>query len=110
VGYLEKVYENALVHRLQKKGFDAKAQVPLEVHDEDATIIGDYFADVIVNDTLIVELKACNDLSKSHEAQLFNYLKTTSIEHGLLINFGSEKFQIKKYIFENKDFINQKTK
>ena len=96
-GFFEKVYENALVHRLRKIGFDVKQQHPIKVYDEDGTVLGDYFADLLVDDRLIVELKACRALADEHVAQLLGYLKSTQMEHGLLINFGSFKFQIKKY-------------
>jgi len=98
-GHLEKVYENALVHRLQKLGLDVKRQYPLTVYDEDGTIIGEYYADLFVNDRLIVELKAVKALADEHTAQLLGYLRASRIEHGLLMNFGSPKFEIKKYAF-----------
>ncbi len=96
-GHLEKVYENALTHRLKKIGLSIKQQEPLTAYDEDGTVIGEYFADILVEHQLIVELKACKNLSTEHEAQLLGYLKTSKVEHGLLINFGSFKFQIKKF-------------
>ncbi len=96
-GHLEKVYENALVHRLRKQGVAVKQQHPIPVLDEDGTVIGDYYADLIVDDRLVVELKAAKSLADEHTAQLLGYLKSTRLEHGLLINFGSYKFQIKKY-------------
>jgi GxxExxY protein len=98
-GFLEKVYENALVHRLKKQGILVESQVPLDVYDEDGTNIGEFFADIIVENKIIIELKSCENIKKIHVAQLMNYLKATSLKHGLLINFGSETFQIKKYIF-----------
>ena len=101
-GYLEKVYENALKHRLEKKGIFVEAQVPLAVADEDGFIIGRYEADLIVGNRLIIELKHCDKLAPVHVAQLINYLCTTGIEHGLLINFGSPKFEIVKRIFSKK--------
>jgi GxxExxY protein len=97
-GYLEKVYENALAHRLRKAGLDVKQQLPITIHDEDGTVIGEYFADIVVNDSLILELKACKHLTNEHESQLLHYLKATNIEHGLLINFGTFKFEIEKFI------------
>ncbi len=97
-GYLEKVYENALVSRLRKEGLSIKQQQPITILDEDETVIGEYFADIIVNDCLLVELKAAKSMASEHEAQVLHYLKATGIEHGLLINFGSYKFEIKKYI------------
>jgi GxxExxY protein len=97
-GYLEKVYENALVHRLRKAGLDVNQQHPITIRDEDGTVIGEYFADLIVSDTLLIELKACKALTNEHQAQLLHYLKATAIEHGLLINFGSYKFEMKKMV------------
>lgn len=96
-GHLEKVYENPLAHRLRKLGLDVKQQHPLKVYDEDGTLIGEYAADLLVEDKLIVELKAAKALADEHVAQLLGYLKSARIEHGLLINFGSYKFEIKKY-------------
>ena len=96
-GYLEKVYENALVNRLRKAGLNVKQQHPITIHDEDGAEIGEYFADVIVNDCLIIEVKACKALANEHKAQLLHYLKATGVEHGLLINFGSYKFEIRKF-------------
>ena len=97
-GYLEKVYENALVNRLRKAGLNVKQQHPIIVHDEDGSEIGEYYADIFVNDDLLVELKACKTLTSEHQSQLLHYLKATRIEHGLLINFGSYKFEVQKFI------------
>ena len=97
-GFLEKVYENALSHRLQKKGYVIKQQLPITVYDEDEYVIGEFAADILVNDEIIVELKAATDLADKHAAQVMNYLKATRKRHGMLINFGSEKFQCRKYI------------
>ena len=97
-GHLEKIYENALVNRLIKTGIDVKQQYPLTVYDEDDTVLGNYFADLLIADCLIVELKACRSLANEHTAQLLGYLKSAKIEHGLLVNFGSYKFQVKKYV------------
>ncbi|MFY9987587.1 MAG: GxxExxY protein [Chthoniobacterales bacterium] len=96
-GHLEKVYENALAHRLSKAGLHVAQQYPIEVFDEDGTSIGEYFADLIVGDTLIVELKASRTLISEHVAQILGYLRSARREHGLLINFGSYKFQIRKF-------------
>ena len=95
MGYLEKVYENGLVHRLEKHGLDVKSQVPIKVQDKDGFVLGDYIADLVV-DGMIIELKAVSALLPIHEAQLLNYLKATGIRHGMLINFGSERFQCRK--------------
>jgi len=97
-GHLEKVYENALVHRLQKAGLKVVQQHPLTVFDEDGTVIGEYFADLVVEDALVVELKACRALADEHTAQILGYLKSARHEHGLLINFCSHKFQIQKFV------------
>jgi GxxExxY protein len=97
-GHLEKVYENALAHRLRKSGIDVKQQHPLTVVDEDGTIVGEYLADLVIDGQLIVELKAVKLVADEHVAQILGYLKSSRIEHGLLINFGSYKFFIKKYI------------
>jgi GxxExxY protein len=98
-GHLEKVYENALAHRLRKAGLDIKQQCSLTVYDEDGTILGDYLADLLVEGVLIVELKTAKALAPEHEAQVLGYLKSSRMEHGLLINFGSSKFAIRKYIW-----------
>jgi GxxExxY protein len=97
-GHLEKVYENALAHRLRKAGVEVKQQLPVQVRDEDGTIIGEFSADLLVENRLVVELKAARSLADEHVAQLLGYLKSTRIETGLLINFGSYKFEIKKYL------------
>ena len=96
-GHLEKVYENALANRLRKLGLDVKQQHPLKVHDEDGTEIGDYLADLLIDGRLVVELKAAKTIADEHVAQTLGYLKASRIEHGLLINFGSYRFQIRKY-------------
>ncbi|HEY5910734.1 MAG TPA: GxxExxY protein [Verrucomicrobiae bacterium] len=98
-GHLEKVYENALVHRLRKAGLEVKQQHPIQVFDEDGTMIGDYLADLLVEGALIVELKAAKSLAPEHEAQVLGYLKSARIQHGLLINFGSYKFEMRKFIW-----------
>ena len=97
-GHLEKIYENALVNRLRKKGLKVEQQHPLNVLDEDGTILGEYFADVFVEDQLIIELKACKTVVGEHIAQLLGYLKSARIDSGLLINFGSSKLHVKKYL------------
>jgi GxxExxY protein len=101
-GHLEKVYENALAHRLRKLGCDVKQQSPLTVRDEDGTIIGEYFADLLIDDRLIIELKAAKTIADEHVAQMLGYLTSARIEHGLLINFGSYRFEIKKYAMSDK--------
>ncbi len=96
-GHLEKVYENGLAHRLRKLGIQADQQVPLRVKDEDGMVLGDFFADLFINEVLVVELKACRNLCDEHTAQLLGYLRCSDLEHGLLINFGTSKLQINKY-------------
>jgi GxxExxY protein len=96
-GHLEKVYENALAHRLRKAGLDVRQQHPIRVYDEDGILIGDYLADLLVEGDLILELKTAKALAPEHEAQILGYLKSARLEHGLLINFGSYKFEIRKY-------------
>lgn len=98
-GHLEKIYENALAHRLRKEGLKVEQQFPLEVFDEDGTSLGKYFADIFLEDFLIIELKACKTIAEEHKSQLFGYLKSSRKEHGILINFGAPKLQIKKYVF-----------
>ena len=100
-GHLEKIYENALVHRLKKHGIKVERQYPLSVCDEDGTLLGDFYADLFIDDRLIVELKACKAISSEHIAQLLGYLRASRIEHGLLINFGAPKLQIKKYVLSS---------
>ncbi len=97
-GHLEKVYENGLAHRLQKAGLRIEQQHPLKVLDEDGTILGDYYADLFVEDCLIIELKACKSLAAEHTAQVLGYLRASSQRHALLINFGAPKIEIKKFI------------
>jgi GxxExxY protein len=88
-GFLEKVYENAMMIELQRLNLKCEKQKPINVN-YDGFNIGEYFADIIVNDCVIIELKAAEELAPEHEAQLVNYLKATNIEVGLLLNFGKE--------------------
>ncbi len=97
-GHLEKVYENGLANRLRKAKLKVDQQYPLKVFDEDGTVLGEYFADLLVESTIIIELKACRALAPEHTAQLLGYLRACQIEHGLLINFGAPKLQIRKYV------------
>jgi GxxExxY protein len=96
-GHLEKVYENALAHRLRKLGLEIQQQYPIKVYDEDGTILGDYVADLLVAGQILVELKTAKMIAPEHEAQILAYLKSSRLTHGLLINFGSFKFEIRKY-------------
>jgi GxxExxY protein len=102
-GHLEKVYENGLANRLRKKGMHVEQQYPLKVFDEDGTVLGDYFADLLVEKELIVELKATRVLASEHIAQILGYLRACRIEHGMLINFGAPKLQIRKYALSESD-------
>lgn len=97
-GHLEKVYENGLASRLRKMDLRVEQQHPLKVYDQDNTVLGDYLADLLVEEQLVVELKACAALTSEHVAQLLGYLRSARMEHGLLINFGAPKLQIRKYI------------
>ncbi len=97
-GHLEKIYENALAHRLRKSGIEVSQKYPLRVLDEDGTVIGKLEVDLIIDNRLILEVKACRVLVDEHVAQLPGYLRACRFEHGLLINFGAQRLQIKKYI------------
>ncbi len=98
-GFLEKVYENALLIELKKLGLECVAQYPIEVFYDDLKV-GYYIADIIVNNCVIVEIKAAESLCEEHEAQLTNYLKATDIEVGLLLNFG-KKIEFKRKVFSS---------
>ena len=103
-GFLEKVYENAMLIELKSRGFKVESQKLIKVYFKD-TIVGEYFADIVVNDKIILELKSCEALAPEHEVQLFNYLKATKIEVGLLFNFGKRAaFKRKIFTNENKKF------
>ena len=97
VGFLEKVYENALGHELRKAGLRAKQQEPIKVH-YDGIVVGDYTADLFVEDEVIVELKVAKGIDPIHEAQLLNYLKATSVRIGLILNFGTPRLGIKRLV------------
>lgn len=99
-GFLEKVYENAMMIELRKMDLQVQKQVPIKVYYEEQ-LVGQYYADIMVEETIIVELKAAEGLCEEHEFQLINYLKATELEIGLLINFGKTP-QFKRKIFTNK--------
>ena len=99
-GFLEKVYQNSLFLELKNKGLDVVAQKKINVYYK-GILVGDYHADIIVNDTIILELKATDYLIEEFENQLLNYLRSTNCEVGLLLNFG-KKPEFKRKIFENK--------
>jgi GxxExxY protein len=96
-GFMEKVYENAMMIKLPQKGLEVVQQAPINVYFED-NLVGEYFADILVNSTVILEFKAVSALSKAHEVQLVNYLKATGMKVGLLINFG-EKLKVIRRVF-----------
>jgi len=98
-GFLERVYQNALFLELKARGFDVVAQKKISVYYKGIEV-GDYYADLIVNDTIILELKACDYIVDEFEYQLINYLKSTNCEIGLLLNFGKEPEFIRK-VFSN---------
>ena len=99
-GFLEKVYENALLYELRNQGLDCEKQKPIKVYYEQIQV-GEYYADIIVNECIILELKASESIAEEHEFQLINYLKATEIEIGLLLNFGKNP-EFKRKIFTNK--------
>jgi GxxExxY protein len=100
-GFLEKVYENAMLVELSGMGMYAEKQKPIRVNYQGKEV-GEYYADLVVNECVIVELKAAESLCEEHEYQLINYLKATDIEVGLLLNFGKEP-EIKRRVFANKE-------
>ena len=100
-GFLESVYQKALMIELQEKGIHTEAEKPIDVYYKDK-IVGDFRADIIAEGIIIIELKAVQQLMPIHETQLVNYLTVTHIDHGLLINFGSERIQIKRKFREYK--------
>ena len=98
-GFLEKVYENALYNELKNFGLNSERQKKIDVFYKD-NLVGEYYADIIVEDKIILELKAAEAICEEHEFQLINYLKATKIEVGLLLNFGKEP-EIRRKIFTN---------
>ncbi len=94
-GFVESVYENALAHELRKAQFKVEQQLPIKVY-YDGIIVGDFVADLVVNDEVIIELKAVEHLNAIHEVQLVNYLNATARETGLLINFGARSLDFKR--------------
>lgn len=96
-GFLEKVYENALLVELRKRGLRAESQVPIKVKYK-GEVVGDYFADLVVERQVIIELKTVENLQNIHEAQMLNYLKATGMKLGLLVNFKHTKAEIKRMV------------
>jgi len=103
-GFLEKVYENALLLEFKNRGLEAQNQVPIKVIYKE-NYVGEYVADILVEGKVIVELKTVNKLDKNHEAQLLNYLKATGIQIGLLANFKNQKVEIKRMVLDLPDNI-----
>ena len=97
-GHREQIYEKALTHRLRKKGITVQQQHPLRVFDEDGTQLGYLQVDLLIEDQLICEIKSAHALVNEHVAQLLGYLRASRIEHGLLINFGAPRLQIRKFV------------
>ena len=97
IGFVEKVYENALVHLLHKSGLKVNQQYPIKV-SFDGIIVGDFVADLLVEDRVLVELKAVSALMNEHTAQALNYLRASGLEICLLINFGKSKVEIKRLL------------
>ena len=96
-GFLEKVYEKALLIELKIRGLKAESQVPITVFYKEIAV-GEYVADILVEDKVIIELKTVEKLDKVHEAQLLNYLKATGIRVGLLVNFKHPRAEIKRMV------------
>ena len=108
-GFLEKVYENALLAEFKRRGLKAKNQVPISVSYK-GEVVGEYFADLLVEDKVIVELKTVENLDRTHEAQLLNYLKATDLKVGLLVNFKHKKADIKRMVLNLPDDEQEKLK
>jgi GxxExxY protein len=98
-GFLEKVYENALLMELKAREIKAVAQYPIKVKYKNQ-VVGEYFADLLVEDQIIIELKTVGKIEKIHEAQLLNYLKATGMNIGLLVNFKNTKADIKRFVLD----------
>ncbi len=98
-GFLEKVYQNAMYFELKSQGYKVEAQKQIKVYYK-SQLVGDYFADLLIEDSIILELKACECLMDEHKAQLLNYLKATEVEIGLLLNFGTTS-EFKRSIYTN---------
>ena len=100
-GFLESVYHKSLNIELEKSGLVTEVQKPIKVY-YDQQLVGEFIADIVVNGSIVVELKAIQRLNKTHEVQLVNYLRATKIPVGLLINFGEEKIEVKRKVRELK--------
>ena len=98
-GFLEKVYQNAMYLELKNQGYNVEPQKQIKVYYKEM-VVGEYYADLLIDDTIILELKACECLMDAHKAQLINYLRATDIEVGMLLNFG-ETPEFKRFIYTN---------
>ncbi|MFM2367779.1 MAG: hypothetical protein RL619_75 [Bacteroidota bacterium] len=98
-GFLEKVYQNAMYFELKSQGYKVEAQKQIKVYYK-SQIVGEYYADLIIDDLITLELKACECLMDEHQAQLLNYLKATKVEIGMLLNFGTTP-EFKRLIYTN---------
>ncbi len=99
-GHTEKIYELSLARRLRDMGVRVITQHPLPVRDEDGSLLGDFYADLVVEDVLIIEIKAARQLVDEHIAQVLGYLRASGRNHAMLINFGAPIIQFKKLIFD----------
>jgi GxxExxY protein len=107
-GFLERVYQNALYVALTDGKIKCEVEKPIKVY-HNGRVVGDYRTDLVVEDCIILELKACEELNPAHEAQLLNYLKATDIEVGYILNFG-KRAKFSRKVYSNKKLINQKIK
>ena len=98
-GFLEKVYENALAHELRKAGLKVRQQCPIRIH-YDGKLVGEYAADLVVEGSILVELKAVREFDEVHMAQCLNYLKATGLSLCLLVNFGKPRVDVKRIVNE----------
>jgi GxxExxY protein len=96
-GFLEKVYENALMLLLDREGIPVRQQAPADVHFQ-GKVVGQYFADILVDNKLILELKTVDVIANIHIAQVLNYLRATGMKLGLILNFGKPKFEYKRLV------------
>jgi GxxExxY protein len=97
IGFLEKVYENALVHELKKSGLMVEQQKQMRV-SYDGVVVGDYLADIVVDASIIIELKVAREITTIHEAQLINYLRASGMRIGLILNFGEPRLGIRRRV------------
>ena len=96
-GHIETIYKNAIAHRLKKDGLNVVQWHPLNVLDEDGHALGTFYADLFVDEELIVNVKAYTILTEQHTAELLGHLRSARVKHGVLLNFGSQRLQIRKY-------------